>query len=532
MSSGAAVSSDGSETAPGSGWARRLDVYGVFWMRFLDWGVRRCPFFIEPLLIAGYTLFFLGMAGRQRRAVMENLGTLRPGAGWFGRLLGAWRVFREFAWMIVDAARSRSGERHVTWRIDGEPLFREVNGRGGGVLLLTAHMGNYDVAGPFFADKFGRTVHAVRRPERRADLQEYMEAQRQAHTGDSYRVQYNVDGGFLGVELAQALAAGEVVAIQGDRVADGMGAVEVEWRGRLWRLPSGPLVLAQVASAPVLPIFTLRDGWRSYRILFLPVREAAPAAGSRAERVAAREELAAWWAGTLAGVIERHWWQWLMFENAFAKLPAETSDASRVARPVVEAAPLPPRSPQSPQSRPERTTKTGWRPTLQPISRTYLGRWLNARGLLLPFEAPQQLRAEDSAQNWIELVVLAGFTGLLALAAVWIPLAHFLPMAAAVLLAPPAWFALLHLVPITCGTAADLLKRLPGVPRRWSLTRLSEELLFGMQTGFSAVLLLTPWRWLGAAWLAFAAANALAFLWLALACRRSKVPRGQADVRY
>lgn len=514
MSSVAAAPSPSPEAAPASALARRLDLYGVFWVRILDWGVRRCPFFIEPLLVAGYTIFFFGVAGRQRRAVTDNLRVLCPRAGRLGRWLRGCRVFWEFAWMVVDAARARSGERHVTWRLDGAEPFRAAR-EGSGVLLLTAHMGNYDVAGPFFAEKFGRTMHGVRRPERRSELQEYMETQRQALAPDMFRVQYNTEGGFLAVELAQALAAGEVVAIQGDRVAEDMGMVELEWRGRLWRLPSGPLVLAQVTGASVYPVFSVRDGWRSYRILFLPAWATAEPPTDRAARQAMHREMARWWANTLAGVLERHWAQWLMFEPAFAAIP----EAAHVPPlPTVEPAPVP-RSVLSP--RPERTTTTGWRPTLQPISRTYLGRWLNARGFLLPAEAPHQLRAEDSAQNWVEVVVLAIFSGLLAATAVWIALAAWLPVGLAAALAPVAWFVLLHLAPLGCATAAGISKRLPIVPARWSVMRLTEEFLFSAQTAWAGALLVTPFRWLGAAWLLFAGANALCFFSLRVfGCRK------------
>ncbi|MFN0129596.1 MAG: hypothetical protein ACKV19_23260 [Verrucomicrobiales bacterium] len=523
MSSAAAASPQSPEAAPLSGWARRLDLYGVFWVRFLDFGVRRCPFFIEPLLVAGYTLFFFAVAGRQRQAVMENLRVLCPGAGRLGRWLRAYRVFWEFAWMVVDAARARSGERHVTWRLDGAEPFRAAR-EGRGVLLLTAHMGNYDVAGPFFAEKFGRTMHGVRRPERRVDLQEYMETQRQALTPDGYRVQYNTEGGFLAVELAQALAAGEVVAIQADRVAEDMGMVQLEWRGRLWRLPSGPLVLAQVTGAPLYPVFSVRDSWRSYRVLFLPGWATADPPRDRVARQAMHREMARWWANTLAGVLERHWALWLMFEPAFAALPNVARDSPL---PTVEPAPVP-RSPL-PQ-RPERTTPTGWKPTLQPISRTYLGRWLNARGFFLPAEGPHQLRAEDSAQNWVEVVVLSTFSGLLAAAAVWMALAAWLPVGLAAALAPVAWFVLLHLVPLACGAAAGFCKRLPMVPARWSVMRLSEEFLFGAQTVVAAAWLVTPFRWLGVAWLLFAGANALCFVCLSV-LGRGRDGRDERDGR-
>ena len=499
-------------------------------MRFLDWGVRRCPFFVEPLLVASYASIFYVVAWRQRRAVVANLEVLVPSAGWVGRRVRAMRVFWEFAWMLVDAARARLGERHVTWRLDGAEVFQAAVAESGGALLLTAHMGNYDVAGPFFADKFGRTVHGVRRPERRADLQAYMEEQRDARSGDGYRIQYNVAGGFLGLELARALAAGDVVAIQGDRVGKGMGEVAVEWRGRVWRLPSGPLVLAQVAGVSIFPVFTIRDGWRSYRVLFLPPRAPDPPPTQRADRPARLRSMTLWWAGTLAGVLGRHWSRWLMFEHAFDPLSVGSGAIDRLpvapqavdgqsAKQEASGSPgmvaadaggvLPPRKTPA---RPESRLSVGWRPVLQPISRTALGRTINALGWLLPAESPHQLRAEDSAQNWVEVTLLAGFSGLLAAAAVWEGLAAMLPKWVVPAVLPVAWFLWLHVVPSGCALVAEAVTRVAGAPSRMRIGRVTEELLLGVQSLLALWLLTTRFWWLGGAWLAFAALNGLCFL--------------------
>jgi len=227
-------------------------------------------------MICGYTTLFLLLARGQRSAVMDNVSVVCPNTSRIGQFFRAWAVFWEFAWMIADSARTRSGERHVTWRLDGVEAFAELSRGGGAALILTAHMGNYDVAGPFFAEKLGRPLHGVRAPERRAELHDYLDRQRQAAQTAGFRVRYNQPGNFLGIELAQALAAGEVVAIQGDRVMGGVSPVELIWRGRAWRLPAGPFVLAQAAGAPIFPIFIVREQWRSYRILVLPPRRPAP----------------------------------------------------------------------------------------------------------------------------------------------------------------------------------------------------------------------------------------------------------------
>jgi lauroyl/myristoyl acyltransferase len=164
----------------------------------------------------------------------------------------------------------------VDWAIDGLEHIDDLKSREEGCLILTAHMGNYDLAAPLFSGEFNRTVHAVRAPERDPRMQALrereLEAWQERHPG--FKVHYNVPGEMLGLELARILGDGDVVAVQADRVLFDVSQVEVEVDGgRTMVLPRGPLVLAQATGAPCFPLFVLRDGWRRYRIVVKPELE-------------------------------------------------------------------------------------------------------------------------------------------------------------------------------------------------------------------------------------------------------------------
>ena len=87
-----------------------------------------------------------------------------------------------------------------------------------GVIILTAHMGNYDVAAPLFARRLKRRIHTVRVPDRHAETHEFMKERRVENISEWLTVHYNEPGSMLAVELTKLLQEGEFVAIQGDRV--------------------------------------------------------------------------------------------------------------------------------------------------------------------------------------------------------------------------------------------------------------------------------------------------------------------------
>jgi lauroyl/myristoyl acyltransferase len=293
----------------------RLSVFGDLPTRALKWGVGLAPWFLEPVVTGMWTVLFFLVAGGQRRAVCANLSALFPGSGRLTTLGRALRVFWTFAQTYVDAVRCKELGEQVDWVIDGLEHLEDVSSRSEGCIILTAHMGNYDLAAPLFAAEFGRTLHTVRAPERNPQLHAMHEAELRdwEQQYPFFKVHYNMPGEMLGVELAKYLAAGEVVAVQADRVLFDVSQVAVDaGEGRKLILPRGPLMLAQATGAPCFPLFILRDGWRRYRVQVMPALEVP-----KRRRGQDASEAVQVWADTLLGVVRRHWWQWFVFEMVF-----------------------------------------------------------------------------------------------------------------------------------------------------------------------------------------------------------------------
>ncbi|MCB1094293.1 MAG: hypothetical protein KDN22_01820 [Verrucomicrobiae bacterium] len=296
----------------------RLRLQSDLLPRFLAWAVPACPFFLEPVLVTAYTALFWAIAAPPRRAVQSNIRALHPEmaapAVWWGSV----RVFLNFAWTCVDAERARGGAGAFHWEVEGVERFDQAAELDSGLLLLTAHMGNYDIAAAAFADRFGKKVHAVRAPEPTEELQDFRRAELARSTGDSLAIAYNTAEGLLGIDLIRALSNGEVVAIQGDRVMFDVSPTlcqlhEDADKARL-RVPIGPFVLAMTARVPILPLFIVRTGLRSYRIL---CGEMFDCLRTSRDKQADLDRAVAHWGSVLGNVVRPNWDQWFVFESAF-----------------------------------------------------------------------------------------------------------------------------------------------------------------------------------------------------------------------
>jgi len=294
-----------------SRWSARCGVFGDLPARLLRHGLRVAPWFLEPALIGCWTLIFFAIAKPQRQAVAGNLRALHPGWGAWRARFGAWQVFWNFALTYVDAQRCESGTGAVDWAVEGLAALEDLAKRQEGCIILTAHMGNYDIAAPVFATRFNRTLYTVRAPEREPETQRLRdeEIRRKEALTPNFRTLYNREGSHLGIELAHLLNKGNIVAVQGDRVIFDVSPMDVEVEpGLTMRLPKGPLFLARATGAPCFPLFIVRDGWRKYRVVVLPELKLPP------RQRGADDEAAKLWAATILAVVRKNWRQWYVFE--------------------------------------------------------------------------------------------------------------------------------------------------------------------------------------------------------------------------
>jgi KDO2-lipid IV(A) lauroyltransferase len=159
------------------------------------------------------------------------------------------------------------GPHPKPFRID-KPLrdhVAEALARGRGLILATAHVGNWDVAGRALRNT-GRPVHLVMSREPNETAQEYS---RRTREQAGMHVILSDSSVFSAFNMMRALRQNEILAIQIDR---GNGephssVKRVEFLDAEAPFQEGPFQLARLSGAPVVPVVTLRRGRRHYEIV-------------------------------------------------------------------------------------------------------------------------------------------------------------------------------------------------------------------------------------------------------------------------
>ena len=291
---------------------------GVFWRQYLDWALLNVPFYLQPILLTLWTIFFFFFAAPARRALVSNLSVVIPGSSRLANHFRAFRTLWNFAWTIAEASNYKLTKAEYTYEIVGHELLDQL-ANAAGAIVLTAHMGSYDLGAALFAQKFNREIRMVRAPEPDTLTERHFAASVEQSGAGAVKVDYNTAGALLSFDLLSALRRGEIVSIQGDRVIPGVAHAHGRLFGQTVAIPTGPFTLALVAQVPIFPLFIVRAGYRRYQIIVRePIIAQRNGAGGRDGAV---DDAMARWCVVLEQVIAQNWHQW------FALVPAFASDA-------------------------------------------------------------------------------------------------------------------------------------------------------------------------------------------------------------
>lgn len=300
-------------TEPAPSWLRRFAVRGVFWRQYLDWAIVNLPFYMHFVLLSFWTFFFFFFAAPARRAILANLRVILPRSSYWANQLRAFRTLYNFAWTITESAVYKWTKADFQYELVGSALLDEL-AAANGAIVLTAHMGSYDLGAALFAQKFNRHIRMVRAPEPDRQTERHLSASLQQAGSGAVKVDYNTAGALLSFDLLNALRQGEIVSIQGDRVPGDVAQVEGRMFGHKVLIPGGPFNLALAAQVAIYPLFIVRNGYKRYGIIVLdPIRVVRTGPDRSADIAAA----VAQWCAALETVIARHWDQWFAFAPIF-----------------------------------------------------------------------------------------------------------------------------------------------------------------------------------------------------------------------
>jgi predicted LPLAT superfamily acyltransferase len=278
-------------------------------------GRRGIWFFITALRVLGLRVTYLltvppaiyfSFASPDIAATMDYHRRVFGLLPWWKRRWLVFKHFLSFGRALIDRTAILAGDRrHFSFSFDGEKNLRAALAEGRGVLLLTAHVGNWEAAGqlltrlnvPITVTGFDKETPEIRALLNRASRQ-------------NFRLLPLTGGPTDAIPLVAALRRGEVVAMLGDRPY-GSPSAGIPFFSGTAAFPIGAYVMASIAGAPLMHVFSLRERGGHYRFFGFPPQH--PQMPPHHERAAYLKNCAANFARDLETILKRDPLQWYNF---------------------------------------------------------------------------------------------------------------------------------------------------------------------------------------------------------------------------
>lgn len=259
-------------------------------------------------------LYFVGLyyLAMDRAVVSASLAYVKrrfPGHGALCRVFDVYLLFVSQGKNLIDRFAVASGYEDIDVKIKGYDRVLDLcKDPAKGFILLTAHVGNWQVALPALR-RFGRPVYLMMRPEDNAAVRDALRIDREQ---DRVKLLFTDDSLGGVIEAMKAVNRGDIVSIMGDRTY-GYGALEASFLGSGVRFPYGAFSLASAAQCPVVVLLSARLGVNRYVMDVSNIIDAP--AGARDRKEAAMKAAVQEFAQALEEYVADHPYQWFVFRD-------------------------------------------------------------------------------------------------------------------------------------------------------------------------------------------------------------------------
>ncbi len=264
------------------------------------------PAYFLLRFVAFYYFLFSSSSRITYRFFREKMG--------FGRWHALGSVYRNyfvFGQTLIDKIVVMSGLKEpFTFDFDGENYLEDIIAGGRGGILVSAHLGNYELAGYYFK-RLPVKVNIVMVDQEHQEIKQYLESVMQDRNLNIIAIKDDFSHIY---EISNALKNNELVAIHADRYVQGSKTITGNFLNEEANFPVGPFVLATTFKVPVSYVFCFKETRRHYHLYATAPREYL------ANKMVAIPEALADYIKELETRVKQYPEQWFNYYNFWGKL--------------------------------------------------------------------------------------------------------------------------------------------------------------------------------------------------------------------
>ena len=184
----------------------------------------------------------------------------------YSRLSSISKLYRNYYLLgqsIIDKVVVMSGIKNkFTYHFDGEENLKEIASLQKGGMLLSAHIGNWDIAGHFLS-QLNTRVNIVMFDGEQEQIKEYLTTVTGKRAVNIIFIKNDLSHIY---EIDEAFKNNELVCMHADRFLEGNKTISTGFLGEKARFPMGPFVLASRFKVPVSYVFAVKENNLHYHL--------------------------------------------------------------------------------------------------------------------------------------------------------------------------------------------------------------------------------------------------------------------------
>ena len=167
-----------------------------------------------------------------------------------------------FGQTLVDRVAVISGfSKKFTYDFDGEEYLHQIVAENKGGILISAHIGNWEIAGHLLY-RIKAKIHVVMHVAEHEKIKLYLD---KVKGGNSMNIIVLKDDFSHVYEISMALSRGEIICMHGDRFMPWSKTLNADFLGKEARFPEGPFALAVSMKVPVSYVFAMKSTFTHYK---------------------------------------------------------------------------------------------------------------------------------------------------------------------------------------------------------------------------------------------------------------------------
>jgi predicted LPLAT superfamily acyltransferase len=204
--------------------------------------------------VASYYFLFLKKSNR----VIFYYFKERLGYSYFKSKKMVFRSYYTFGQTIIDKISISAGMRNrFTYEFDGIEILKNLLAEKKGGVLISAHVGNFEIAEHFFGDiDLDFQINLVTTDLEHSAIKNYLESITQKSSVKFIIIKDDLSHIF---EINAALANNELVCFTGDRYFEGTKSLSEKILNEEASFPAGPFLIASRLKVPVVFVYVMKE---------------------------------------------------------------------------------------------------------------------------------------------------------------------------------------------------------------------------------------------------------------------------------